>query len=229
MTIPWHMDNTEFFAGLPGEKEEFLRVAERMEPHKHEMIFFEEDAGDACYYIQAGLVKIFKLSAGGKESLFFLRKRNEMFGLAEIIEARSRKANAQALTDCTLYKMNKHAFEKFLDARPLVTKRVVQVLGRRLRYLGEQIEGLMSSDVRGRLIKLLVHLAHEKLPNERSWTLPVKIPVKLTQEQMASMTGSCQQTISKLLGDLQEEGHISVCHRELTIVNPLLLLHEVER
>jgi len=212
MTIPWHMDNTEFFAGLPGEKEEFLRVAERMEPHKHEMIFFEEDAGDACYYIQAGL-----------------RKRNEMFGLAEIIEARSRKANAQALTDCTLYKMNKHAFEKFLDARPLVTKRVVQVLGRRLRYLGEQIEGLMSSDVRGRLIKLLVHLAHEKLPNERSWTLPVKIPVKLTQEQMASMTGSCQQTISKLLGDLQEEGHISVCHRELTIVNPLLLLHEVER
>lgn len=229
MTIPWHMNNTDFFAELPGEKEEFLRVAERLDLNKNEMIFFEEDAGDACFYIQSGLVKIFKISPSGKESLFFLRRRNEMFGLAEVIEAQSRKANAQTLTNCTLYKLNQYGFEKLLDTHTVVTKRVMQILGRRLRYLGEQIEGLMSSDVRSRLIKLLVQIAYERLSDERSWTLPVKMPIKLTQEQMASMTGSCQQTISCILGELQEEGHISVCHREITIINPLLLLHGVER
>lgn len=226
--VPWHMQDPDFFSGLPDEKEKFLCLAERWDYKKGDMIFFEEDPGDACFYIENGLIKIFKISLSGKEPIFFLRKRGEMFGLAEIVESQYRKANAQAITKCTVYKLEKSDWESFLEANYTVARRVIQVLGRRLRYLGEQVETLMACDVRTRLVKLLVYLCYENLSDERAWVLPVKIPVKLTQDQMASMTGSCQQTISELLGNLQKEGDISVSGREITVINPMALFEKIE-
>ena len=42
------------------------------------------------------------------------------------------------------------------------------------------------------------------------------------------MTGSCQQTISELLGRYQDEGLIRIQRRRITILNPLKLLKKAE-
>jgi CRP-like cAMP-binding protein len=41
---------------------------------------------------------------------------------------------------------------------------------------------------------------------------------------MASMTGSCQQTISDTLKSFQENGLIKISKKQITILNPLKLL-----
>jgi len=105
---------------------------------------------------------------------------------------------------------------------------VIQTLGRRLRYLGEIAGGLMVCDVGTRLAKLLAYLCHEYIPGEKGWHRPLTIPIKLTQEQLASMVGSCQQTVSELLKEYQEAGLIGIKNRQITVINPLRLLETVE-
>jgi CRP/FNR family cyclic AMP-dependent transcriptional regulator len=164
----------------------------------------------------------------GKEPIFFLRRRGEFFGLAEVIESKPRKANAQAITPCILYEIGKDDFEKLLVRHYPLARKIIEVLGRRLRYLGLQVENLMVCDVSTRLIKLLVYLSYDNLPDRQSWTRPATIPISLTQEQLASMTGSTQQTMSEILKKLQDDNLITVAKKKITLLNPLKLLSKVE-
>jgi len=229
MQRDWHLGETDFFHGLSDEKAAFMALAKRRQVKKNEIIFFEEDDSSSCFYLETGLIKIFRIAPSGKEPIFFLRRKGEMFGLAEVTDSVVRKANAQALTPCVLYEIGRDDFERFLSRNFRAARNVIRILGRRLRYLGEQIGNLMVCDVGTRLIKLLVYVAYDQLGDETAWCRPVTIPVRLTQEQMAAMIGSCQQTVSDLLTQLQKEEFISITRREITILNPLKLLHNIEQ
>lgn len=224
----WHLGEDDFFEGLEKERKSFLSVARRRVLQKKDMIFFEEDPGDSCFYLESGLIKIFQIAPCGKEPIFFLRRSGELFGLAEVMDGENRKANAQALSPCIVYEMSGADFERFLAENYLAARQVIRTLGRRLRYLGEIAGSLMVCTVGTRLAKLLAYLCHEYIPDESGWQRPLTIPLKLTQEQLASMVGSTQQTVSELLKNYQAEGIIRVKGRQITVLNPLRLLKMVE-
>ncbi len=224
----WHLEVQDFFHGMPGVREKVLGQCIRKVIPKNEVIFFEEEMSQSCFYLEKGIVKIFKISLSGKEPIFFMRYQGEMFGLSEVVDAQQRKCNAQTLTECVLHVLPKDRFEELIKTTPEFALKVVSVLGQRVRYLGEQIENLMVCDVSTRLAKLLVFLAFNQLSDPESWEQEVEIEKKLTQTQMASMTGSCQQTISETLKAFQEEGLIEIRKRRIILRNPLALLCKAE-
>lgn len=229
METHWHLRENDFFGELQVEKEKFLSLATRRSLKKNEFVFYEEDPGESCFYLEKGTVKIFRVTALGKEPIFFVRKAGEMFGLAEVIDAKERKCNAQALTPCVLYEINKENFEFLLSQYHSLSRKVITVLGRRLRYLGEQIENLMVCDVTTRMLKLLFYLCSNSLIDRASFDKPIKVPISLTQEQMASLTGSCQQTVSETLKELQQNGLIKIAKKEITLLNPLQIIDKINQ
>lgn len=77
----WHLEKGDFFDGIEECKEHFLRSAQRIELKKNDIVFFEGDAGGACFYVASGLLRIFCVTEAGKESTFFMRTAGEIFGL----------------------------------------------------------------------------------------------------------------------------------------------------
>jgi CRP-like cAMP-binding protein len=225
----WHMEVHDFFHDMEEVRDQFCSLSTRKTYLKNEVIFFEEEFSSSCFYLEKGIVKIFKISLSGKEPIFFMRHQGEMFGLAEVVNNKKRKCNAQTLTECTLHVLTKPDFEKLVQSSPQFALRVISTLGTRIRYLGEQIESLMVCDVGTRLAKLLVYLVFNQLNDPASWERPVEIEKRLTQDQMASMTGSCQQTISETLKVFQAEGLIELKKRRIIIQNPLALLSKAEK
>jgi CRP/FNR family cyclic AMP-dependent transcriptional regulator len=102
------------------------------------------------------------------------------------------------------------------------------MLGSRVRYLGDRLSNLATGSVMSRLIKLLISLVYDLLPDAEAWAKPVALPVRISQEQLASMTGSTQPTVSDLLQKLHKAGLIAIAHRQITICNPLHLLAHAE-
>lgn len=229
METHWHLRENDFFWDLPAEKEEFISLATRKSLKKNDFIFYEEDPGKSCFYLETGAVKIFRVTTLGKEPIFFVRKAGEMFGLAEVIDAKERKCNAQTLTSCVLYEINRENFEFLLSRYHSLSRKVIKVLGRRLRYLGEQIENLMVCDVTTRMLKLLFYMCCNSLLDRASLTRPIKVPINLTQEQMASLTGSCQQTVSESLKELQQIGLIQISRKEITLLNPRQIINRINQ
>ena len=217
----WYLQDRDFFAGLEEQRQRFLQRAILKTLPKNDIVFFEGDTGDSCFYVASGLVRIFSITDSGKESIFFLRRPGELFGLSEVLNAFPRRANAQTL-------MPTVEFDSLLAEDYVLARRVITMLGSRVRYLGDRLSNLATGSVMSRLIKLLISLVYDLLPDAEAWAKPVALPVRISQEQLASMTGSTQPTVSDLLQKLHKAGLIAIAHRQITICNPLHLLAHAE-
>ncbi|MCL4532032.1 MAG: Crp/Fnr family transcriptional regulator [Actinobacteria bacterium] len=195
-----------------------------------EIIFFQGEPAVSAYYLANGSVRIFRIDPWGKECTVFARKAGEMFGLAEVVGMgeKERRSTAQALNTCCLYEIAKANLDLLLSHHYTLTSRVMDVLGRRIRYLCEQVENLMVCDVTTRLLKVLVYLSYPALAEHYSQNEPVTIPVRLTQEHLAGMIGSCQQTVSEILSRLTQEGVIRVDRKGITLLRPAETLSSME-
>ncbi len=220
MEISWHFTEKDFFWQLPCEKRDFVSLATLRSIEKNQFIFHSESVGDSAFYMKEGKVRIFRDSSAGKETIVFIRSAGEMFGLAEIMGEFKRVNNAQAITRCQIYEICKKDFEVLLRRHFTLVRRVIEVMGRRLRYLGEQMESLMICDVSARLLKLLTCLCCHNLTDPEILNVPILVPVRLTQEQMAAMIGSSQQTVSETLKKLKEDELIEISGKEITILRP---------
>lgn len=216
--MDWHLIKGGFFDGLEREFQAFRECATRRPVKKHEIVFFENDFCTSSFYLDEGSVKIFRVSLHGKEPTFFIRSPGEMFGLAEVVGGERRKCSAQALGSCVLLEIGREEFLRLMLDHPRLARRVIEVLGRRIRYLSGQLENLMTCGVPTRLLKLLLCLCHDEIAQAKGG--PVDVPVRLTQEQIASMTGSCQQTISETLAAYEKRGFIRVARRRITLLDP---------
>lgn len=220
--MEWHLLKGGFFDGLEREFEAFRRLATVRRIKKNAIVFFENDRCDRSFYLDQGSVKIFRVSLHGKEPTFFIRSAGEMFGLAEVVGGERRKCSAQALSECLLLDIRRDDLLGLLVEQPLMARRIIEVLGRRIRYLSDQLENVMTCDVPTRLLKLLLCLSHDEIAQARGG--PADVPVRLTQGQIAAMTGSCQQTISETLAAFETRGLIVVSRQRIRLLDPGAIL-----
>ena len=184
----WHLEKEDFFKGIDEAKSAFLKNAQRLELPKNEMVFLEGDAGDLCFYIESGLIRIYCMDRAGKEMTFSLRMKGEIFGISEVLNNSPRKACAQTASASVLYAINRQNFEAMLQEHYPLARSVITLLGRRLRQMGDLVRR-QNSDVANRLASLLISLAYDTLRTTEGWSKPCEIPLNIPQEQLASMAG----------------------------------------
>lgn len=205
------LQKMSFFEGLEEERSLFFSKAIRHELKEGSSLFSRNEQVTNCYYLEKGLVKIYDVTESGKEPIFFLRRTGEMFGLAEIFSGDKRMINAQVLVSSVVYSMDKENFKEFIQQNFSIAERVINVLGNRLRFLGEHISGLTTMTVRERLLRLLLYLLYDNFPgNEEEWDTQLSIHLPVSQEQMAAMIGSTQPTVSSTLQQIQIEGIFTI-------------------
>ncbi len=216
----WFLQNDDFFIDLVEEKEEFLKLSTKKTFKRNEIIFLEENETRGCYYIVNGLVRMFNSSQLGRETVFFMHQKGNMFGLSEVLERKVRQGTAQALIETETYFIEHDTFERFLQKHFNVAKRTISVLGARVRKLSVAYALLASRPVPERFIYLLLALSYNNIKNKEDWYRPTQLPYKLSQEQIATMIASTQPTVSLLIKELVDEGILQSVRQPITIVNP---------
>lgn len=223
----WHLKAEDFFKELEAEKAAFLAVASRHRLKKNETVFLEGEEGVTCFYIESGLVRIFSASRSGKESTLFLRRKGEIFGLAELMNNTPRLASAQALKASIIYTIEQKQFEQLLQEHFSLVRRVINTLGKRLRYIGKRFSS-QSSDVRHRLAFILLTMAYDSLQKKQDWEQPCFLPIPVSQQQLAAMIGSTQPTVSATLQDFKRKNLLEISGHRIIIPNPMLFVQSLD-
>lgn len=111
-------------------------------------IFSETDPANEMYFIESGQVKIMKNTpqTNGEVNLATLGPE-DFFGILSFSSGRSRLADAIALTDCTLWEIDKRAFREAVDRCPEFSLLLINGLVRRLETLNERM-GEMSAHLK---------------------------------------------------------------------------------
>lgn len=192
------------FKGLTGE--ELDRVVEIMgirEYKRNEVIFLEGDPGDCFYLVLSGEIRIFKLSSDGREKTLALIGAGDFFGEMALIEAKARSASAGTLTKARLAVLHRDHFNQLIFEHPEIALKMIVQLAERLRQANQQIESLAFQDVRERLIHFLLQYATE---TEKGTCV---VSRKVTHQEIANLIGSSRESVTRMLGQLQDEGYIT--------------------
>jgi CRP/FNR family transcriptional regulator len=190
-----------------------------------ELIFGEAEPCAGLYVIEAGHIRIFKSSAGGREQVLSIDGPGASVAELPVFDGGNYPASAQAVTDCTLLFFSKKDFQSLCLQHPDVALKVLRVVGARLRKLVGIIEELSFTTVRHRLAALLVRLAKSEGQREKG---AVIITLPANNNELAAQIGTVRELVSRNLSRFQSEGLIEMDGRTVTVPDLKKLEAELE-
>jgi len=207
------MESTTLFGGLePHQLNAVRRIAVSQRYTKEERIFSEGDPGHGFFIVVEGLIKIYKLSADGKEQILHIFGPGEPFGEIPVFTGQPFPANAQALADSQVLFFPRQRFVELIAGSPSLSLNMLALLSRRLREFTVQVENLSLRDVPARLAAYLL-LAGEEQRKPDCVTLP------FSKGQLASLLGTIPETLSRIFARMSAQGLIAVNGREIRVLD----------
>ena len=207
------IEGVPIFASLSQEeKMEIAEIASTKNYKKGETVYMAGDKGGTLFVLYTGKVKLFRLNANGKEQMLRLIEPGEFIGELSLFSSLPLTDNAQALEDTTMCSLQGDALKGLMAKYPSIAFKVMDELSRRLEKAENRIEDISLSSVSKRVAGALLELSEGR----GEFDLP------MTKGDLASQLGMTQETLSRRLAALQDEGLIRLKgHRKIIIKDRL--------
>lgn len=203
--------NVPLFTGLPSDQlDKLVRITTQRLVKRGELVFSEDDEANGFYVVIRGRVKVYKLSAEGKEQVLHIMEFPEPFGEVPVFAGGRFPANVQALEESLLLFFPRPAFVDLLKGDPSLAMNMLAILSTRLRQFAALIESLSLKEVPGRLASYLIYLSDRTGGGS---TLELDIPKAL----LANLLGTIPETLSRILARMTNEGLLAVEGRRITV------------
>ena len=201
------------FNGLPEDQLSAIRqIAVEKKYSKGQTIFSEGDETKGLLVVVDGRIKIYKVSAEGKEQILHIIEAGQSFGEVTVFTGQQLPANAQALVKSRLLLFPRSAFVGLVTANPSLALNLLAIMSKKLRQFAAQIENLSLKEIPARLASYLVYLAGEQ-GSENVVTLNV------SKGQLASLLGTIPETLSRIFAKLSGQDLIRVEGPKITLLD----------
>jgi CRP/FNR family transcriptional regulator, cyclic AMP receptor protein len=196
------------FSDIPeADKPTILPLLKERKFKKNHILMFENDQSEDVFIIRSGMVKIYRIH-DGKEIVLSIGMPGDILGEVEALSNDNHRISSiEALENVTAWQINKQDFLTIVDKHPSVLRKAYMILVERTRMLNRLIRYLTFYDVRTKAANLLMDLYYNFGEQDG---LIYKIDFKINQSLLASMLGVTRESISKTLGDFQNEGLIDI-------------------
>jgi len=203
--------NIPLFAGLSNDDLDALQEIGRIKEHSRgELLFSEGEDAEGFFVVLDGKVKVYKLSAEGKERILHVIPPGGTFAEAAIFGDGLYPAYAETLQRCKLLFLPKTGFLGLLMSNGRMAINMIAGLSKFLRQFAMQVEELTFKDVPSRLARYLVTLAKGRAQT-------VELPISKTQ--LASNLGTVSETLSRTLRKLSDDDLIRVAGKSIEILD----------
>lgn len=179
-----------------------------------DFIYQAGDRASHLFIVAEGRVKLFQTSANGKNVLLDLLAPGEFFGSLSALGTPEYPDTAQAQTHTCVLKISSDDFRQILDTHPGVTLKILEALSQRLHAANDRFFLISSAPVEKRVAVTLLKLA-DKFGRKRRLGRLIETP--LSRENLAEMTGSTPETVSRVISQFQKEGWIDTGRQWIAI------------
>jgi CRP-like cAMP-binding protein len=181
-------------------------------------IFVQGDPADSVWFLQHGKVKLAVTSQQGKEAIVTILDAHEFFGEGCLAGQPVRIATAVAVTDCTLYRIEKSLMVRLLHERHEISELfITHLLTRNIRFEEDLVDQLFNSSEK-RLARILLLLAHFGKESRTETIHP-----GINQEHLAQMVGTTRSRVSHFMNKFRTMGFIDYAGNGGLTVNSGLL------
>ena len=208
MPGPDELAGVPLFEGLP--RTELSRLREYMHETRFPAganVLVAEQPGEAVYVILAGSVKVHAIRPDGTEVVLAVLGAGEILGEMSASDSLGRSASVVALEETKVLWIDRRTFRASVAGSTTLSANLAEVLSKRVRLANARLISLASLDVPGRVASQLLSLAREY---GQEGPEGVRIPMRLTQADLAALVGASRVSVNQALGQFRKRGAISV-------------------
>jgi CRP/FNR family transcriptional regulator, cyclic AMP receptor protein len=213
------------FAQLPDhEIDAILKHAAIRHYVANTQIFYKGDPGSSMMAVLRGRVVIKAPSLDGKEIILNIINEGEIFGEIALLDGKERTADATAMTDCELLVIARRSFLPLLE-RPVMARKLLNVLCERLRRTSEQLEDVLFLDLEARIAKILLRCAEAGGAPQRG----AQFVLGMSQRELGNLVGASREKVNRRLRAWQFAGIIAIEKGTILIRDAAALQSQTDR
>ena len=204
----------EVIRGLAGSSVETIE--------RGKTIFFPGDPAERVYLLRRGAVRLSRVYESGEEITVALLRENSLFGVLSLLTGQrsDRFYHAIAFTRVELITAPATSLRRAIEQDASVGLLLLQGLSSRILQTETMIETLTHRDMSSRLVSFLLVLCRDfGVPSHEGIT----IDLRLSHQAIAEAIGSTRVTITRLLGDLRNDGLVQIDRKKITVFDPIAL------
>ena len=206
-----------FLAALgPSEAAALATLGRRRRFNTGTTILREGTRSDTVVLVIGGRLKLSYLTKQGRESVLALVGPGSVLGELSAIDGEPHVASAVALEPVEAVVITGDRFREFITERPAAALALLRTVTRRLRASNRKQVEFGTQDTMARLARCLVELADQH--GERDGD-SIAITVKLSQDELASLTGCSREAVVKALRVLRDREWIETSRRSIRVLD----------
>jgi CRP/FNR family transcriptional regulator, dissimilatory nitrate respiration regulator len=188
---------------------ELVKIAVFASLTRGQVVFGQGEPASSLYIVQSGLLKVSRLSPGGRElTLHLSGPRQLVAGVTAFADGSSYSSSCVAQTDSVVLTLPAEALRQLTYRSPALTQAVLTFFARRHAEVLAQMETLLYSDLNARLAAhLLIHT-----PPGGCYDLP-------TNSELAAVLNTVPELVSRKLGEFYRQGFIGLQKRSVQVLN----------
>jgi CRP/FNR family transcriptional regulator, cyclic AMP receptor protein len=201
------LEKLPMLATLPSaELEQLAAMTQHRRAPKYQFIFMPDEMAEHLYFLVQGRVKTGTFSHEGREVIKEIMQPGMLFGDLALAGEMMHSDFAQALHDDVEYlSVRLSDFQQLMQQNQRLVFACMAHLSQRLQRVEERLANLVLKDARERIIEFLVDTAGREGRRVGFETL---VKHHLTQQDIASLTGTSRQTVTSVFNELKRSNLI---------------------
>lgn len=200
-----------YFAGL--SRDEIAGIDQRMHVRGYaagEVVYRSNDPATHLFILATGRVKVLRPSLEGTDVLVDVVTAGGMFGSVSALGQSLYPDTAEAMTVSCALRISAADFRDVLQQHPGVALAVLDDVASRLEEAQQTVRRLSGGTVEQRVAATLLTLA-DKLGEPRGNSVLLQLP--LSRADLAAMTGTTTESVSRTLSSLRRQGLVETGRR----------------
>ncbi|WP_028962851.1 Crp/Fnr family transcriptional regulator [Sulfobacillus thermosulfidooxidans] len=163
------------------------------------IIYEPGDKIQQIFFLKRGRVQLFQVTPEGKQLTLTVLGDGNIFGETDLFATGAGSCYAKTVAPTLVCKMGKADLARFMEQRPRIALKLVEILSQEIRKLQALTTMLVLEDVKTRIGYLLLTLSDQFGQEEdQGW---VRIDLKLTHQEVAHLIGATRESVSLVLSE----------------------------
>ncbi len=222
--VPRYLAVLPLFAGLPeGEVQRISKEGVSLKRlDRGAMLLHAGDACDAVHLVVTGHVKLYAVASNGAEKVFELVGPGQSIGDTLVFNQQPHGLSAQALSETLVLRISAEVLTAQVRRDPAFALRLLAGASLRIQSLLRDVESYcLHSGAR----RVAGYLLEQGGPKSTGSAEAITVSLPVSKATVAARLSLTPEYFSRVLRELEEEGLIEICRRDIRIKHPKRLAH----
>lgn len=193
--------------------------------HAGESIFAIGEPSHGVYCIVSGGAAVRKIDAAGNSILLHLVYPGGTLGYRGVLLDEERRSSAEALGPSKICFIDRHIVQTLLERNPTLGQQFLRRVVTDVDDAHDKLVRNATLSNRTKFVHLLLALMNRHGRTATDGSRVMELP--LSRRDLASMIGARHETLSRIIGRLEDDGLARFSGRTVCVSHPTSLLHEI--